>query len=350
MDSTRHDSAESSVHLEAWPKLPFKLFSFGKSKIIEEMEIVRKIVSLGLEARQLAKIQVRQPLAKIEVKGYEFGDKYIELIKDELNVKEVIYNMSISGEVALDTKITSKLKAEGEYRDFMRELQDTRKRLGLAPGDKMAMSIETIYKKYKIIPSLQEHMLRVAAVASLICDNFSKHLSKEDIITACLLHDMGNIIKFKLDTFPDFLGPEGLEYWENTQVEFKEKYGDNEYLASLKIAQELQISDRILELIQSISFLDAPDNALGEDFAKKIPEYCDDRVSPFGVVSLEQRFMDLRKRYAHRGRSMSELETFENAVRQMEKQIFSKCRIKPEDINDETVAPVISELKNFMIK
>src|SRR3990167_10183885 len=143
------------------------------------MRIVRMIVSLGLEARQVAKIQVRQPLAKIEVKGYEFGDKYIELIKDELNVKEVIYNMSISGEVALDTKITSKLKAEGEYRDFMRELQDTRKRLGLAPGDKMVMSVATIYKKYKIIPRLQEHMLRVAAVAPLICDNFSEQIGTE---------------------------------------------------------------------------------------------------------------------------------------------------------------------------
>ena len=35
---------------------------------------------------------------------------------------------------------------------------------------------------------------------------------------------------------------------------------------------------------------------------------------------------------------------------QIEKQIFSKCKIKPEDITDETVKPVIEELKNFVIK
>src|SRR3989344_2848967 len=74
----RNERDAGSVHLEAWPKLSFKLFSSGKSKIIEEMEITRKIVSLGLEARQVAKIQVRQPLAKLEVKDYEFGNKYIE--------------------------------------------------------------------------------------------------------------------------------------------------------------------------------------------------------------------------------------------------------------------------------
>ena len=346
----RNERDAGSVHLESWPKLPFKLFSSGKSKIIEEMEITRKIVSLGLEARQVAKIQVRQPLAKLEVKDYEFGNKYIELIKDELNVKEVIYNMSISGEVALDIKITPELKAEGEYREFMRELQDTRKRLGLTSGDKMALSVETIYKKYKIMPNLQEHMLRVASVASLICDSIDISVDKENVITACLLHDMGNIIKFKLDNFPEFLEPEGLIYWQNVQTEFKDKYGDNEYLTALNIAQEIGVSGRVLELIKAISFLDAPNNASGTDYGKKIVEYCDDRVDPFGIVSLEQRFLDLKKRYAHRDRSTSERETFENAVRQMEKQIFSKCKIKPENINNETVAPIISELRNFVIK
>ena len=33
----------------------------------------------------------------------------------------------------------------------------------------------------------------------------------------------------------------------------------------------------------------------------------------------------------------------------MEKQIFSKCKIKPEDINNETVASIILSLKDFVI-
>ncbi len=61
--------------------------------------------------------------------------------------------------------------------------------------------ISEIYEEYKIMPNLREHQLRVAAVAAQICDNFNKPLNKKEIITACLLHDMGNIIKFKLELF-----------------------------------------------------------------------------------------------------------------------------------------------------
>jgi hypothetical protein len=80
-------------------------------------------------------------------------------------------------------------------------------------------------------------------------------------------------------------------------------------------------------------------------------EYCDDRVGPFGVISLEERLEDLRTRYAHYDNtSQSDARNaFENALRQIEKQIFAKCKIKPEDINDETVKPIIEELRNFMI-
>ena len=81
----------------------------------------------------------------------------------------------------------------------------------------MTKNISEIYEEYKIMPNLREHMLRVAGAASLICDNFTEPLNKEEIISACLLHDMGNIIKFKLDYFPEFNKPEKAEYWQNVQ-------------------------------------------------------------------------------------------------------------------------------------
>ena len=200
------------------------------------------------------------------------------------------------------------------------------------------------------MPNLQEHMLRVAAVAALICDNFYESLPKDEIITACLLHDMGNIIKFKLESFPEFLEPEGLSYWQNVQDEYIKKYGKDEYRAHDEIIKEIGVNKRVVELIQSISFLGAPKIAAGKDFSKKITQYCDGRVDPFGVVSLEQRFSDLRKRYAHHGENTPERNAFENALKEIEKQIFAKCSIKPEDINEKTTAPVISALKNFVIK
>jgi hypothetical protein len=86
------------------------------------------------------------------------------------------------------------------------------------------------------------------------------------------------------------------------------------------------------------------------DFASKIMEYCDSRVTPFGVTSLEERFMDLRKRYDHKGGDTPQRRAYESAVRSMEKQIFVKCKIKPEDINDESIKPIFFKLKEFVVK
>jgi hypothetical protein len=209
-----------------------------------------------------------------------------------------------------------------------------------------------IYDEYKIMPRLREHQLRVAAVASLICDNFTEPLDKENLVTACLLHDMGNIIKFKLDYFPEFTKPEGLDHWQKIKDEYIKKYGENEYVAVFKIVAEVGVNERLVELIKAISFLGAPSLVSDTDFCKKIVEYCDDRVGPFGVISLEQRFADLRKRYADRDQDRGNVarDNFENALRQLEKQIFAKCKIKPSDTNDETIKPIFLELKEFVVK
>ena len=79
--------------------------------------------------------------------------------------------------------------------------------------------------------------------------------------------------------------------------------------------------------------------------------YADMRVSPYGVVSLEERMKEAKNRY--KLESPSEEEERERLIecgREIEKQIFAKCKIKPEDINNETVTPLIPILKNFVTK
>jgi len=347
----RNEDDVESVHLTSWPREPFKfLYIYGK--FTGNMEKVRKVVTLGLEARQKANIKVRQPLSKLEVKKLDLKGEYIELVKDELNVKEVTQNKNLESEVALDTNITGELKAEGEYREFMRELQDKRKKMGLQPNDRMALSIGEIYKKYKIMPNLQEHMLRVAAVASLICNNFDEPLDKEEIITACLLHDMGNIIKFNLEAFPEFLEPEGLNYWQKVKNEYIEKYGPNENHATIEIMRELGVSGQIIKLVDQINFSLLCSHRDSHDMSIKIIHYSDGRVDPYGIVSFDERMDEAKKRYKNHKDSIQEEERRRLVVcgREIEKQIFSKCKIKPEDINDETVKPIILELRDFMIK
>jgi isoleucyl-tRNA synthetase len=158
----RNEKEEESVHLAKWPKA-----EKVDSDIIKNMEIIRKIVSLGLEARQKAKIQVRQPLAKLEVKIFCLGEEYVELIKDEINVKEIKENKDIETEVLLDVKITEELKQEGNYRELVRALQGIRKKMGLTPSDVVALTFETDETGKKLIQKFENDMKKTVLISKI---------------------------------------------------------------------------------------------------------------------------------------------------------------------------------------
>jgi len=86
------DDGKESVHLCDWPG---GLVSDSvDQELIEQMGMVREIARLGRSARASAKIKVRQPLGEVELvlahpeKAAILQD-YIDLIRDELNVKAV---------------------------------------------------------------------------------------------------------------------------------------------------------------------------------------------------------------------------------------------------------------------
>jgi isoleucyl-tRNA synthetase len=163
----KNEKDVESVHLTNWPTEPFKLFSFGNSKILKEMEQVREIVTFGLEARQKAGIKVRQPLKKLEVKNFDFESDYIELIKDELNVKEILPNKNIEADILLDITIDSELKQEGDYRDLVRALQDMRKDAGLTPNNVIALVFETNDAGKNLIQKFEADMKKTVLVSQV---------------------------------------------------------------------------------------------------------------------------------------------------------------------------------------
>ena len=201
------------------------------------------------------------------------------------------------------------------------------------------------------MPNLAMHQLRVAAVAMQICDSFDVEINKDDIVKACLLHDMGNIIKFNLSHFPEQNKPEGLEYWQDIKSDYISKYGNDEHKASLEIANELEISDGILSLIDCVN----PDSIeiINNDnsFAKKICIYSDNRVTPHGVVSAEERSLEAKERYKDHPHAFDEesRQFFNKNLNLIEKQIFSHSNIKPEEINDLSIEKYLVELQDFSI-
>ncbi|MDD2516237.1 MAG: class I tRNA ligase family protein, partial [Candidatus Gracilibacteria bacterium] len=80
-------TAKKSVHLEYWPEYNEAIII---GDLTHQMDKTQKIVNLGLALRADKKIRVRQPLNSISITE-KLEDYYLEIIKEELNIKEVIY-------------------------------------------------------------------------------------------------------------------------------------------------------------------------------------------------------------------------------------------------------------------
>ncbi|MDD5145640.1 MAG: class I tRNA ligase family protein [Candidatus Pacebacteria bacterium] len=146
------ESANNSVHFQDWPKANKKMLD---KKIMEEMEGVREIVAQALAERARVGIKVRQPLRRLKISalgGSASGGKNKELlglIRDEVNVKEVVFDSKIKTKVELDTEITPELKEEGTVREIIRNIQELRKKANFKPSDSISV-------RYSGSPDLEE--------------------------------------------------------------------------------------------------------------------------------------------------------------------------------------------------
>lgn len=175
-------AGQESVHLSTWPEI--KKLSAGEEKIITDMEAVRKIVTFGLEARAKANIKVRQPLQKLKFKyqnvkwsGLE-GGKYLELIKDEINVKEVVADDTIPEVVELDINITPELKEEGNVRELLRGIQELRKQEKLNPSDIISLRVKADEKGRALIRKFEAEIKKTTLL---------KEISFEEVTAGILL-------------------------------------------------------------------------------------------------------------------------------------------------------------------
>ncbi len=136
----REDDAPESVHLASWPQ-----GGAIDADLQNAMKEVRDIVSLALEERTRSGIKVRQPLSMLFLREDSIvrHEPYRSLVLDEVNVKEIDHKPHIENRVALDTQITPELRAEGDVREFVRQVQDMRKQAGLQPRDRIVLCIQT---------------------------------------------------------------------------------------------------------------------------------------------------------------------------------------------------------------
>lgn len=162
------------------------------------------------------------------------------------------------------------------------------------------MTTEDVYKQFGTPTNLQHHMLSVTSLICEIRDHWiGESVDWNDLITAGLLHDLGNVIKFDLDKYPDLLGDElpRIDFWRQEQVELIKKYGNDDHEATEKMLDELGVETRVRDIIQTKSFGKIRNTATLNDWLPKILQYCDLRVSPYGLMGLDDRMEEIKERY-----------------------------------------------------
>lgn len=167
----KNDKDLESIHLVDWPVFA-QGYDEASQKVVSDMKEVREIVTLGLQARQKVGIPVRQPLKELIITNYELRKEYEEIVKDELNVKEIKIMEGEEKKVELDTNITEELKQEGNYRELVRAIQDMRKKMGLNPNDIINLEISTSKEGEDLLNKFKTDLLKaVGANGTKIKEN-----------------------------------------------------------------------------------------------------------------------------------------------------------------------------------
>jgi isoleucyl-tRNA synthetase len=195
----RNLTGEESVHLADYPVADERLIDENLNK---HMQAVRDIITIGLQKRTDAKIKVRQPLNSISL-----GASYKELfdtifdsnkqlhfsgiVREELNVKKVSLNLlqgatGSEEQIMLDTTITPELKLEGQAREIIRFIQETRKEAGFEVDDR----IEVRYEGFESVfenPDLKELIEKeVLAEKGL----YQGEMTEADIVKETIIDDI----------------------------------------------------------------------------------------------------------------------------------------------------------------
>lgn len=158
----RNLTDEESVHLTNWPDSDSGSISL---ELEQQMIQVRKVVEVAHAKRKELALKVRQPLREVSVIGTDLvaDEGLLQLLRDELNVKKVVFEKGESLRVSFDTALTPELENEGKARDIVRSIQEERKKIGTDIAEKVDVvlpewpeSFENYIKTHALINTLRK--------------------------------------------------------------------------------------------------------------------------------------------------------------------------------------------------
>lgn len=87
----RNLTGEASVHLADWPQIPD---SFADDALLENVELVRRVIRQARSIREKQRVKNRQPLSLMQIalnhpEGNSVIRRFSDIIREELNVKQL---------------------------------------------------------------------------------------------------------------------------------------------------------------------------------------------------------------------------------------------------------------------
>ena len=164
-----------------------------------------------------------------------------------------------------------------------------------------------LLKKCGVPPNVVEHSRKVHRVATFLCRELNrqdKGLDPDLVGAASLLHDIAKVASFKT--------------------------GENHAQAGARLLREQGFGE-VAEIVRQHVVLDS---AVNHDRITEaaLVNYADKRVQHTRVVSLTERFQDLRTRYGKTPEARTWLDALEGENRLLEARIFQKLPIAPESL------------------
>ena len=175
------DKNKQSVHLELFPTWRQEITQEERN-VLEQMKLARDVATLGNSIRMTSQASVKQPLQAIFVKGCNTltNTEIVNLIKDELNVKEVILTDNLPTKTHLsdpvtaggltcvmDLSVTEELRLEGVARELVRRIQDLRKEKGLSVTDRVEITYENTSDNQKAVELFGDEIAKKVGATTL---------------------------------------------------------------------------------------------------------------------------------------------------------------------------------------
>ncbi|MDZ4861421.1 MAG: DUF4062 domain-containing protein [Candidatus Hydrogenedentes bacterium] len=211
--------------------------------------------------------------------------------------------------------------------------------------------ISIICRAYYVPPNVKLHLLRVAAIGDFICAKWNgPRINRAVIIKALLLHDIGNIVKADYRRYPDLFPEEtrNLKYWIAVQQRIRDRFGETDLKATLNIARDIGVDNEVLELIQNKQFLLNQDTLTSDSWERKIAAYADQRVGPHGVLGLNARLAEARRRYHgvdNASVNSSSFDQLASCAIEIENKLQKNMAVLLRTIDDACIAIIMNEIR-----